>query len=128
MKVHVFLGEFKTRKDATSYTESYWEPEPDESVSDRDYEIWENSNPKWKMKSDLNCYLDGDFIETITEGNKFEYLCGMIQNPESIKHLKTELNKKVLVLIFEKGINSQKSKLKSTEVLEYIGVFESTLK
>ena len=91
MKVHVFLGEFKTRKDATSYTESYWEPEPDESVSDRDYEIWENSNPKWKMKSDLNCYLDGDFIETITEDNKFEYLCGMIQNPESIKHLKTEL-------------------------------------
>ncbi|AWH74940.1 hypothetical protein DCS32_12425 [Dokdonia sp. Dokd-P16] len=127
MKVHVFLGEFETRKDATSYTESYWETEPNEAVSDRDYEIWENSNPKWKMKSDLNCYLDGDFIETITEGDKFEYLCGMIQNPKNVRHLKSELDKKALILIFEKAIDSNKSKLKSTEILEYKGVFESTL-
>ena len=99
MKVHVFLGEFKSRKDAISYTETCWEPEPDETVSEEEYSLWENNNPKWEMKSDLNCYLDGDFIETITDENKFEYLCGMIENPENVKHLKHELENKELIII-----------------------------
>ncbi|EWH09373.1 hypothetical protein KLA_17294 [Cellulophaga geojensis KL-A] len=128
MKVHVFLGEFNSRKEATSYTESYWEPEPDETASDEEYALWENNNPKWKMESDLKCYLDGDFIETITDENKFEYLCGMIENSEDIKHLKTELKGKELILIFEKAINSENAELKSTDRIEYKGVYESTLK
>ena len=128
MKVHVFLGEFKNREDATSYTESYWEPEPDETVSDEEYELWENNNPKWKMESDLNCYLDGDFIETITDKDKFDYLCGILEDPENVKHLKSELESKTLILIFENAIDSENAELKSTEKIEYKGVFESTLK
>ena len=127
MKVHVFLGEFNSRKDATSYTESYWEPAPDETASEEECAIWENNNPKWKMESDLNCYLDGDFIETITD-NKYQYLCGMIENPENVKHLEKELEKMELILIFEQAINSKNAELKSTDRIEYKGVFESTLK
>ena len=128
MEVHVFLGVFKNRKDATSYTESYQAPESDETVSEEEYAIWENNNPKWKMESDLNCYLDGDFIETITDDNEFQYLCGMIENPKNVKHLKTELDKKELILIFEKAINSKNAEFKSTDRIEYKGFFESTLK
>jgi len=80
------------------------------------------------MESDLNCYLDGDFIETITDDNEFEYLCGMIENPKNVKHLKTELDKKELILIFEKAINSKNAEFKSTDRIEYKGFFESTLK
>ena len=80
------------------------------------------------MESDLNCYLDGDFIETITDDNEFQYLCGMIENPKNVKHLKTELDKKELILIFEKAINSKNAEFKSTDRIEYKGFFESTLK
>ena len=96
-----FLWEFKNRKDATSYTESYWAPEPDETVSEEEYAIWENNNPKWKMESDLNCYLNADFIETIIDDNKFEYLYVMIENHKNVKHLKTELQKMQLIYIMK---------------------------
>ena len=128
MKVHVFIGAFKSRKEAIAYTAPYWEPEPDETVSDEEYTLWENNNPKWEMASDPNCALDGDFIETITDENKFDYLCGIIENPESVQHLKEELDKKVLILIFEKAFSSENVDVRSTSRIEYKGVFESTLK
>ncbi len=32
--VHIFIGEFENRDDATSYTQGIWEPEPDEPATD----------------------------------------------------------------------------------------------
>jgi hypothetical protein len=30
------------------------QPEPDESVSDEEYEVWENRNPTWQLRADLD--------------------------------------------------------------------------
>ncbi len=127
MKVHIFIGYFNTREEATRYSEPYWEPEPEETVSDEEYTLWENSNPKWKMATDLNCLLDSDFIETITD-NKFEYLSHIIKEPKYIETLKYELNSKnsTLILIFDNAISKNK-KLYSTNVVKYFGCFKSLI-
>lgn len=128
MNVHVFIGNFNTPEEALLYTTPQWEPEPDDSVSDEAYSEWENNNPKWKMETDLNCTLDEDFIETITE-DQFNYLNSIVQQPERIKKWETKLasSKAILVLIFEQAISLQNEPLKSTETIQYIGCFESTI-
>lgn len=128
MSVHVFLGQFKSREEAILYTEPRWEPEPDESVSDEEYSAWEDQNPNWQMRSDLDCYLDSDFIETI-DGNKFEYLQGIVKDSSVIEKYKDELNQtdSILVLIFDQAIDFQKSEFKSTPKLKYIGYYESSV-
>lgn len=80
------------------------------------------------MESDFNCYLDSDFIETITE-NKFDYLKGIIKGSEEILHLEAKLNQpnSVLILIFEKAINSTDYQFKSTNKIDYYGAFINNL-
>jgi hypothetical protein len=128
MKVHVFIGKFKNRKEAISYTQMYWEPEPDESVSDKEYSLWENNNPKWLMRDELRVNLEPDFIETITDDPK-QYL----KNILGIDTLNAELSfaiqkpQSVLVLIFNKALHKTSKALKSTKTLDYFGEFESIL-
>ena len=130
MKIHVFIGKFLNRELALKYTEPFWEPEPNENVSDEEYNEWEDRNPIFEMANDLDCFLDSDFIETITDSNKTEYLKSMLEVPSKINATESELNseKSVLVLIFEKAINSEDFSFGDTPKLKYKGVFESILK
>ncbi len=41
----------------------YWEPEPDDSVSDEEYDAWERRNPRWCFCEDIGLKLDQDFVE-----------------------------------------------------------------
>lgn len=71
--VHIFIGEFDNREVATTYTQGYWEHEPDGTATDEELNKWEERNPIWQMRDDLNCYMDSDFIETITAEFKLQY-------------------------------------------------------
>lgn len=128
MNVHVFIGKFTSREEAILYTEPCWETEPDDSVSDEEYSAWEDRNPTWQMRSDLDCYLDSDFIETI-DGNKFEYLQSVVKDSKGLAVYEDELKQtdSILVLIFDQAIDFQKSEIKSTPKLKYIGYYESTI-
>lgn len=81
------------------------------------------------MESDLNCYLDSDFIETITDRDKTSYLKSMLNDPGEIESFVNELEEEnsVLVLIFESAINSDSFEFNDTPKLKYKGEFESTL-
>ncbi|WP_086932930.1 hypothetical protein [Agarilytica rhodophyticola] len=64
-QVYVFSGKFQDRGEACLYSEPQWESEPDNSASDEEYNAWEDRNPTHKLKSNIDSYLDEDFIETV---------------------------------------------------------------
>lgn len=129
--VHIFIGEFENRDNATSYTQGRWEPEPDESATDEQYSKWEERNPIWKMRDDLNCYLDSDFIETITDEIKLKYFGGLVKNDSLTRQYSKLLSnqKSALILIFDSALHESEKdiKMKSTERMEYIGKFPTEI-
>lgn len=129
--VHIFIGKFNDRIDATSYTEAQWEPEPDSLATDEEFEKWEDRNPVWQMRDDLNCYLDSDFIETISEEIKLNYFEGIVKN-KSVTNPYSELlssENSALILIFDLALHeSEKNhQMKSTSRMEYIGKFPTVI-
>ena len=126
--VHVFLGNFNSIEEALNYTEAQWEPEPDDSASDQEYSDWEERNPVWPMKKDLTVYLDSDFIETIDNEDRYEYLEKMLVDKKDINKIKnTNLDSKILVLIFKEALGGFSVKLRSTQFLHYCGEFDCLL-
>lgn len=128
--VHVFVGVFASREDACAYTESQWEPEPDDSVSDEEYQAWEDRNPSWQMKADLgNPYLDSDFIETIDGPDRLNYLAKLLTEPEAIGRVRAivGLDHNVIVLIFSEALGGFAAEMKSTPLLKYCGQFQCQL-
>lgn len=129
--VHIFVGEFENRQDATSYTQGRREPEPDDSATDEEYSKWEERNPIWQMRDDLNCYLDSDFIETITDEFKLEYFGDLVKNDSLTSQYSELLNsqKSVLILIFDLALHeSEKNiEMKSTQKMEYVGKFPTEI-
>lgn len=124
--VHVFVGEFVTRDDACQYTEAQWEPEPDEDVSDEEYEAWEERNPQWQMRTDLGePYLDSDFIETIDGVDRFNYLAGLITETGAVEAIRAKAlpSDNILVLIFTKALGGFAAEMQSTPRLKYCGKF-----
>ena len=100
--VHVFLGRFEGEEDAFAYTQAQWEDEPEEDASDEEYEAWEESNPRWRMKDDLGIdYLDSDSIETSLDPERYDYMGKLLVNPEDLKRiLAADPAANTLVLIF----------------------------
>ena len=129
--VHIFIGEFENRDDAISYTQGRWEPEPDESATDEEYSKWEERNPIWKMRDDLNCHLDSDFIETITDEIKLKYFSSLVKNDSLASQYSKLLNseKSALILIFDLALHESEKdiEMKSTENMEYIGKFPTEI-
>jgi hypothetical protein len=129
--VHIFIGRFENRKDATSYTEGQWEPEPDSTVTDEEYNKWEERNPRWKMRDDLNCYIDSDFIETITDEIKLKYFESLVEDNRLAKQYSKLLSieESALILIFDLALDeSEKNiEMKSTDKMEYIGRFPTVI-
>ncbi|HEY1067310.1 MAG TPA: hypothetical protein VGE52_14410 [Pirellulales bacterium] len=123
--VHVFVGRLASRAEACLYTEQQWEPEPDESASDEEYEEWEDRNPTWMLKEDLNPpYLSPDFIETITTADRFAYLGRLLTDPQGIEQIEAQgRGSNTLVLIFSGAFAEFPAVMRSTPTLRYLGEF-----
>jgi hypothetical protein len=127
--VHVFVGRFANRDEACAYTEEQWEPEPDDSVSDEEYEAWEDRNPSWKLCEDLAPpYLTPDFIETITRGDRYDYLARLLVDPAAARRIEAAAgDANTLVLIFSGAFAEFPTVVTSTPVLMYLGEFRCDL-
>lgn len=123
--VHVFVGQFPTRAAACGYTEAQWEPEPDESASDEDYEAWEERNPHWALRTDLGVYLDSDFIETIDGDERYSYIERMLDDESAISQIRRKAPEgaNICVLIFREALGGFAAELKSTDKLTYCGEY-----
>lgn len=123
--VHVFVGEFPTRADACEYTEAQWEPEPDENSSDEDYAAWEERNPRWPLRTDLDIYLDSDFIETIDGDERYSYLESLVEHKGSILEIRDRAPEEanIVVLVFGEALGGYSAEVKSTEKLTYCGEY-----
>lgn len=130
-RVHVFVGQFSNRELACEYSEPQWEPEPDDSVSDEDYSEWEDRNPSWQMKADLGLqYLDSDFIETIDDPDRFEYLSQFLTEPDAMQRIQAQVHpgQNILILVFSEAFGGFATPpLKSTPQLHYCGEFACQL-
>src|SRR6187200_3270783 len=100
--VHVFVGRFANTEAARAYTEQQWEPEPDDSASDEEYEAWEDRNPSWKLREDIApIYLSPDFIETVTSHDRYEYLAKLLTDSAAAARIHAaDGNANTLVLVF----------------------------
>lgn len=128
--VHVFAGCFDSREEACLYTEEQWAPEPDESVSDEEYSAWEDNNPTWALRSDLDVdYLTGDFIETINGGQRVEYLAKMLLSDEDRETVRESIaeSENILVLIFDAAFDGRRARMASTSKLRYVGAFRCNI-
>jgi hypothetical protein len=123
--VHVFVGSFSSRDAACLYSEAQWEPEPDETVSDEEYEAWEERNPSWALRNDLDVYLDSDFIETIYGTERYSYLATLLVDQKAIEDNKKMAaeNANTLVLISKNALGGFPATMKSTERLTYCGEY-----
>lgn len=126
MNVHVFIGEFKNRHEAISYSQMYWDPEPDDSVSDEEYSEWENNNPKWRLRDDLGVQLESAFIETITD-DALKYLSAILDSDVLVTKIKPTIkdSKPTLVLIYDKALPDGNTRLNNTTKLNYYGKHKS---
>ncbi len=127
--VHVFAGEFDSVEEACQYTEEQWEPEPDKSASDEEYSAWEDRNPIWQLRADLDVdYLDGDFIETIDGKDRIEYLERMLTSDEDRQSVRQAIMKEenILVLIFDAAFGGFDARVSSTPRLRYVGAYNAT--
>ncbi|QEG22010.1 hypothetical protein [Mariniblastus fucicola] len=129
-KLHIFAVNFQSRKHACKYTEAKWEPEPDDSASDEEFEEWEERNPIWELEFDLNGegFLDSDSIETVTGKTRLAYVTSHLKSAtdiESVENDSTGMN--TFVLIFPGALHSlggYKCKMKDTSQLKYLGAFK----
>jgi hypothetical protein len=129
--VHIFIGKFENREDATAYTQERWEPEPESSATEEEFKKWEERNPIWLMRNDLNCYMDSDFIETITDKVKLKYFKGLVNDLQLINKYSEllRIEKSALILIFDLALseNEKNIEMKSTNKMEYIGKFPTMI-
>ena len=128
-EVYIFVGAFGSREQACAYTESWWEPEPDDSASDEEYRIWEDRNPIWQMREDLGVYLDSDFIETIFGPDRFDYLRTLLVDSADLDRVinTADAGADTIVLIFKEALGGFENTLKSNPILTYCGVFSCDL-
>jgi hypothetical protein len=127
--VHVFAGHFDNRESACAYTEAQWESEPGAEATDEEYAAWEERNPVWLMKDELNAYLDSDFIETIFGEGRYEYLGQRLTQPDALANIRKLAGEEsnTLVLIFFEALGGFSAEMKSTSKLQYCGQFACRL-
>jgi hypothetical protein len=123
VNVHIFVGSFGSREQACAYTEGQWETEPDDSVSDEEYQAWEDRNPIWQMREDLGVHLDSDFIETIYGPDRYDYLRTLLVDSADLDRVidAADTSADTIVLIFIEALGGFEATMKSTPVLTYCG-------
>lgn len=127
--VFVFIGSFDSDGLARAYSEPQWEPEPLETVSDSEYQMWEERNPVWLLREDLGIYLDNDFIETITDQNWQSYLSSLLDDSKHLHQILSHCPEKTncLVLVFKQALSGFDAELKSTPTLSLMGEYPCTI-
>lgn len=124
-KLHVFAGSFDSRADACLNTQEQWEPEPGEEVSDAEFAAWEDRNPTWGLSDELGIGLDSDFVETIDDENRFEYLRDYLISPSDLDMIRAAAGESnILVLIFPDALHEPDSRFVSTSKMKYCGSFD----
>ena len=124
--LHVFSGSFSSDEEARKYSEAQWEvPAPDDSWSDEAYSDWEDRNPSWALRDDLNVYLASDFIETIFGEEKNDYLVGQLAKDADRVRIREEIpaSANTLVLIMSEALGGFSGTLRATPTLRYHGEF-----
>lgn len=127
-KVYIFSGIFNTIEEACLYSEPQWEPEPKETSSDEEYEIWEDSNPTLQLKRNIDSYLDADFIETVHL--RYEYLVSLKIPAFDIDDVREKsAGDNFLVLVYEDALGgfALKKEPQSSTQLTYCGVYKCVL-
>jgi len=132
--LNVFIASFENRNDALTYSQAQWEPQPPADASDEEYEVWEDRNPQWRMRSDLETsFLDADFIETIwgidggDVGADWAYLASVIgvENAAVCKTIAAgESN--TLILIDAQATGGFPVGFRSTPAMTYCGSFSAS--
>ena len=129
--LHVFSGQFASRAEACEYSEQQWErPAPDDSWPDEEWNAYEERNPTWALKDDLDAgYMDSDFIETIDGLGRIDYLESQIERSEDIEALRKAIPDahNIFVLIFSSSFDGRNVNLRSTPKLSYHGEFRLNL-
>lgn len=127
--VFIFAGEFKDRAEACLYSEPQWEPEPDSSASNEEYEAWENRNPVHRLQENIDAYLDSDFIETVDLN--YAYLSSLRVSSEDIDKIKARVKPhfNYFILVFKDALDASNPGIEpvSNRVLEYCGQYECLL-
>ena len=125
--LHVFSGQFASRTEACEYSEAQWErPAPDDSWPDEEWDAYEERNPTWALRDDLDPgYMDSDFIETIDGSGRIKYLEEQIDQSEDFEALRSAIPDahNILVLIMSSSFDGRKVTLRSTPKLTYHGEF-----
>lgn len=124
----MFSGAFNTIEEACSYSEPQWEPELDETASNEEYVRWEDSNPTFQLKTNIDSYLDEDFIETVNLC--YEYLENLKFSAFDIENVREKsAGNNVFVLVYERSLGGfpLKKKPQSSTQLSYCGVYKCVL-
>ncbi|MPW31482.1 hypothetical protein F9L16_21135 [Agarivorans sp. B2Z047] len=127
-KIYVFSGTFSCIEEACLYSQPQWEPEPDESVSDDEYEKWEDSNPSHQLEKNIDSYLDEDFIETVDLN--YEYLKSFKLSESDMDKVKEKsAGDNIFVLVFEDALGGFRleNEPKSTSQLNFCGAYKCVL-
>lgn len=127
-KVYIFVGQFKDLQSACRYSEPQWQPEPDEAVSDAEYETWEDRNPTHELRRNINNSLDSDFIETVKVSS--DYLRKIGLNNRDVQAVESEArNSNYMVLVYDSALTCRLTKVNpvSSQSLIYCGCFSCKL-
>lgn len=132
-KLHLFIANFTDKNSLFQFAEEQWEPEPDDSISDEEYYEWEERNPSWKLKDEIQFYMDSDFIEYYFGKDELGYILSLIKSEEQKEQVKSSFSEgyNSFIVIGENAIygdmkSTDKSRLispESTKNLVYLGEF-----
>ncbi len=90
--------------EAKKYFFPVWEAEPDSSVSDEEYFLWEKRNPIHRFRDDIAVNFDIDFIELVDDS---KYVLGQIVESEAdLISLESLERYKIFVILFEDAFAS----------------------
>ena len=120
---------FETSEAAFAFVYPHWEPEPDQHASDEDYAAWEDRNPIWPMKAELNgLRIDSDFVEVIWKPGTmpdWDYLKSRLNAADARKVSDGTISANTFVLIDRTAFRDAKPELRSTATLTYRGCYPS---
>lgn len=129
--VHIFSGQFGSEARAYAYAE---QQVPAEAASEVAYIVWEDRNPFWPMREELNArYLDSSFIETVWSrldgkpGADWDYL-GTFLSWEDVAQCqaKAKPESDTLILIFQEALGGASFQLQSPAMITYCGSYAHT--
>jgi hypothetical protein len=125
--VHIFSGCFGSEDQAHAYAEQQLP-----GSNDIAYIVWEDRNPYWAMREDLNVpFLDGSFIETVwaredgDRGLDWEYLETLLSQDDVAQcKAKAQPGSDTLILVYQEALGGFGFKLQSPALITYCGRYE----